>query len=215
MFSDQVHKIPCASYVIEHIVSPSKEDVFRDWQISITRAASKYEGYLGTDMYPPVEEGQNKWYIMVHFDNSNHLTHWLQSRDRQQLVDRGHKTFQKFKTYYKTGLERWLLREKAAPPAWKQNLSVLLGLYPIVMGLLLLETAFPVTSSLSRADAMLVSNFLSCSLLGWIVMPLVTWLFRFWLLPTGQASISNNWTGFLIIVFALALMRSFFNALPK
>ncbi len=211
MFSNQLHKIPSASYVIEHEVSKKKEDAFREWQLNISKAASQYDGYLGTDVYPPLEAHQQKWYIIMHFDDPNHLADWLRSRDRQDLVEEGHKTFQKFKiTFYRTGLERWFLKEKAASPAWKQNLSVLLGLYPTVMGLLFLQSSIPWMNTLSRADAMLISNFLSCFLLGWIVMPFVAKLFKFWLVPAGQASNANTLIGTLLIVCALMLMRSGF-----
>lgn len=170
-----------------------------------------YEGYRGTDIYPPAEADQRKWYIIVHFDDPKHLAHWLESSDRQMIVEEGHKTFRKFKiTYYKTGLERWFLKENASPPAWKQNLVILLGLDPTVMGLILLQSASPWMKSLQLADATLISNFLSCCLLGWIIMPFVTGLFKFWLLPTGQASAANTWVGTLLIIFGLVFLRSLF-----
>jgi len=197
--------------VIEHDVAKEKENAFREWQTQITEAASRYEGYLGTDVCPPVEADQNRWYIMVHFDSSENLSHWLDSDVRQALIERGKTIFSSTKiTYYKTGLERWFLYRKTNPPAWKQIMATLLGLYPTVMILLLLQSSLEFMNRLSQADAMLISNLLSCCLLTLFVMPFVARLLKFWLQPAHQTSPQNNWIGLLLILAALGFMRSFF-----
>lgn len=210
MASNQLQNIRSSSYVIEHDVAPQKQDEFRAWQHNITQAASQYAGYQGTDVCPPVKAG-DKWYIMVHFDSPEHLNHWLDSDVRQSFVKVGKNIFSTSKlTFYKTGLERWFIQKKSNPPAWKQILATLLGLYPTVMLLLLLQSSLSFMESWSAADAMLISNLASVCLLTWFVMPAVSRLLKFWLQPSSHDSTQNNWMGLLLIVVALGFLRSVF-----
>lgn len=209
MSLNQLQNLRSASYVIEHEVAPDKQDAFRDWQTNITKAVSYYAGYQGTDVCPPVEDDE-KWYIMVHFDSAEHLNDWLESDMRHKLVETGKSIFSTSKiTYYKTGLERWFINQETNPPAWKQIMATLLGLYPTVMLLVLLQSTSGITQNWSRADAMLISNLVSCCLLTWFVMPGVASLLKFWLQPTS-ASRSTHWIGLLLVLFALGLIRSAF-----
>lgn len=210
MASNQLQNIRSSSYVIEHEVAAHKEAEFRKWQSDITKAASQYEGYQGTDVCPPVEEDE-KWYVVVHFDSQEHLNQWLESDDRREFVKTGKQIFSSTKiTYYKTGLERWFINQKTNPPAWKQIMATLLGLYPTVMILLLIQSSLSSMQQLDRADAMLISNFVSCCLLTWFVMPSVSRLLNFWLHPLPHASKWNHWIGFVLVLIALVFMRSLF-----
>lgn len=209
MVKKQLDKHDTPSYVIEHEVSPEKEEEFKQWQYRITQAASQVEGYLGTTVCPPVDY-DNKWYIIVQFDSPDNLVNWLESDIRHNLVEIGKQVFLTSKiTHFKTGLERWFVKQEASPPAWKQILATLLGLYPTVMLLSLVQAFLPWIDSWAFADVMLLSNFLSCCLLTWLVMPFVAWLLKDWLQPKRN-SMQTNWIGAGLVLTALALMRSIF-----
>jgi hypothetical protein len=213
MVKKQLHKLNTASYVIEHQVAKSKEEEFRQWQSRITQAASQFEGYLGTDVCPPVED-EITWYIVVQFDSCDRLHEWLESDVRHELVQVGKEIFSTAKvTHFKTGLERWFVKQEPDPPAWKQILATLLGLYPTVMLLQLVDHSLGLTKNWSLADGMLVSNWVSCCLLTWLVMPLVAWMFKFWLQPQKKWALLINGGGGLLILIALGLMRSIFHGL--
>ncbi|PZV14886.1 MAG: hypothetical protein DCF22_08105 [Leptolyngbya sp.] len=210
MVKKQLYKHDTASYVIEHEVFQQKEEEFKQWQYKITQAASQFDGYLGTTVCPPVEH-DNKWYIIVQFVSSDSLANWLESDIRCNLVEIGKQVFLTSKiTHFKTGLERWFVKQEAQPPAWKQILATLLGLYPTVMLLSLLQASLQWTNSWALADAMLLSNFLSCCLLTWLVMPFVAWLLKAWLQPKNRNLTHINWIGAALVLTALVLMRSIF-----
>jgi uncharacterized protein len=210
MVKKQLYKHDTAIYVIEHEVSQRKEQEFRQWQYKITQAASQFDGYLGTTVCPPLEH-DNKWYIIVQFDSPDSLANWLESDIRRDLVEIGKQVFLTSKvTHFKTGLERWFVKQEAYPPAWKQILATLLGLYPTVMLLSLLQASLQWTRSWAFADIMLLSNFLSCCLLTWLVMPFVAWLLKAWLQPNDRNLTQINWIGAVLVLTALALMRSIF-----
>ena len=58
-------------------------------------------------------------------------------------------------------------------------MSVLFALYPTVM---VLNFLTPLWHTLPFADQMLIGNFLSVSLLTWLVMPRVSQFLNFWLI---------------------------------
>jgi antibiotic biosynthesis monooxygenase (ABM) superfamily enzyme len=216
----QVEPIPSASLVIEHIVPRGKGLEFRWWHGKLTRAASRHKGYLRTDLCPPIKGSQLKWYSILHFDCPENLNHWLKSAERETLIEAGREIF---KTYqfksFNTGLEGWFSHQTGSeqiglgPPAWKQNLAVILGLYPVVMLQSLLFNQFGIMQHWPLASSMLANNLITSSILTWIVMPFVTRLMNFWLQPAHQPMPARtNLLGTAIVVGALGLAMLLFNA---
>lgn len=215
--TDQLHD---ASIVIEYDGIPGeKESQFRQWQAEIRLGVRQFEGYLRTDVFPPIQGAQSKWYIAVHFDTPAHLSCWLDSDMRHSLISRGKQQFGSYSYYVGTGLtglEAWFSKrinaegKRSNPPAWKQNLAVLFGLYPTVMVETILFSQLHLMESWSLAPKMFVSNLVSCSLLTWAVMPSVTWLLNFWLKPQ-QPIAKINLAGMLLVFVSYSLMIAVFH----
>ncbi len=211
-----------ASLVVEHTVPQGKGISFRWWHRKLTQSARGHEGYIRTDLYPPVRGShQMKWYSIVHFDTPEHLNQWVKSRDRESMISTGSKVFSSYRFMsFATGLEGWFSQRQGGeqmglgPPAWKQNLSVVLGLYPVVMMQSLLFGALGIMQEWSLPSSMIVNNLITSSILTWLVMPLVSQVFGFWLYPASQPTVQKkDWLGTLAIAGALVLMVLLFNAL--
>ncbi len=204
-----------ASFVIEHVVPRGRGLAFRWWHARLTHSAQQYEGYIRTDLCPPVKQGsQLRWYSIIHFESAEQLSRWLKSADRERLIEAGRKVF---KTYqfksFSTGLEGWFSHQKGTeqlglgPPAWKQNLAVVFGLYPVVMLQTLLFQALGLMEDWPLAGSMLINNLISSSILTWAVMPLVTRLLRFWLQPVHQElPLRRELIGLGLLLFVLGAM---------
>jgi uncharacterized protein len=217
---DRLAQANSSSLVIEYEIFADKEILFEQWQAELKLAASKFKGYLGTDIFPPIIGGHHKWYIVVRFDNSANLTCWFDSDIRHELIRTGRKNFAPYE--YKnlgTGLEEWFSQKrnvsskpKPILPAWKQNFAVLFGLYPVVMIENLLFSHFGLMTYWPLAHKIFVGNVISCSLLTWVVMPLVTKLLKFWLKPQ-RSLLQINLAGTVIVFLGYGLMISLFNFL--
>jgi uncharacterized protein len=229
--STPVDEIFPASLVVEHTVSKRKGLAFKQWHTDLTQSAKQYEGYIRTDLCSPIQGSpiqgspiqgsQLKWYSLIHFDSPEHLHLWLKSGDREKLIESGQ---QFFKTYrfksFSTGLEGWFSRKTGSEhlglgaPAWKQNLAVILGLYPTVMIQSLLFAKFGIAQNWSLANSMLIGNFISSSILTWAVMPLILRLMSFWLQSTYEPMPKQtNALGVFLVACALVFMNSIFNHL--
>ncbi|MDI1289668.1 MAG: antibiotic biosynthesis monooxygenase, partial [bacterium] len=93
-------------------------------------------------------------------------------------------------------------------PNWKTAMVVLLVLYPTVM--LLTRFLGPVLYDLSIGPgiSLWISNIASVIILTFLLMPLATRIFRFWLDPIDGAPLKTTLvgTGIVLVLYALSLL---------
>jgi uncharacterized protein len=192
--------------VVSHPVSPSDEDAFLAWQDRVTDAERGFDGFRGAELFRPVTGMQEEWTALYRFDSDEHLDAWLDSAERQRLLDEG----QRFKNFSLKRISApfgsWFAppggdEGAAGPPDWKTAFSVLVGLYPTVV--LLTLAISEIWKKAELWESLLIGNILSVSLLTWVVMPVVTRALRFWLEPQGgHADVRLNVKGtFACVVF--------------
>jgi uncharacterized protein len=224
MLSPRTDQAFYSSVVIEHIVPVGKGFAFKRWHSQLVRAARRAEGFLRADLGPPLHcaDGVIKWYSIVHFNTPDRLNAWVGSGDRKQLFEAGQNIFRayRFKSFT-TGLEGWFSQESGSaersglgPPAWKQVLSVVLGLYPVVMLQGIVFTALGVMQGWSFASSMLVNNVITSSILSWLVMPRIARMLSFWLRPAYRLRAwQTDLLGATLVTGLLVLMMALFNQL--
>ncbi|MEM9217531.1 MAG: hypothetical protein AAGD25_24720 [Cyanobacteria bacterium P01_F01_bin.150] len=223
MADSDINSLAFASLVVEHTVPSGKGLAFRWWHSKLTRRVRRYQGYIRTDLYPPVKGTEPdqplKWYSIVHFESPELLKRWLTSRDREALIKAGRKIFASYQFMsFATGLEGWFSRSTGTeklgfgPPVWKQNAAVVLGLYPMVMIQSALFASLGIMQSWSLPSSMIINNIITSSLLTWVIMPFITRLLGFWLKPAPQTtSWQTEARGMGLVVGALGLMVLLFN----
>lgn len=199
-------RVSRASAVVVQQVPAPLSHWFLEWQRGVAGAAEGFDGYLGTDVYPPGDGRGSEWVAVIHFDEETSLQAWLGSSVRAHWVEKLQAQIGDFDlkalpggfASWFTGLARG--SEAMTPPSWKMALAVLLGLYPTVMVL----TFFPgpYTQPLGPALSMLIGNALSVSILQWAVMPVLNILLRPWL----KADSANQWSLSLFGLFVILLL---------
>ena len=182
--------------VIEVIITevkPEYEASFRTWIGKIHEIESKFPGFLKVHVQAPSEEQGKTWITLVQFDTTQNLDRWLYSSEREELLKEG-SLFVKIMEGHRvlSSFAGWFADRPGItdiPPAWKQTMLVLLGLFPIVM----LEIKFlsPLFLGWHSATATFIGNALSVSLISWPVMPLLIRLLGWWLTPQGA---KTGWT---------------------
>ncbi len=199
--------------VFSHRVEPRDEADFRAFQQQIGEAAQHFPGFRGNELLKPVPGIEAKWTALNRFDTAEHLDAWLASPERRRLLAEAGTRFANFELHrisprygsWFSSLEAG--EEASGPPAWKSALSVLVGLYPTVFLLTLgLDEVWP------DADlwlGLLVGSILSVATLTWVVMPVVTRLFDFWLAP-AEADPRRDALGTAVSIAFLTLVAAVF-----
>ena len=188
-------------------VKPGREAAYREWETKIQQAQSKFPGYRGAYVQPPVA-GELGWTTLMRFDTAEQLDTWLKSPERaalvkeaESLVDYAHlqrmgSSFPGwFPTDPKTG---------KGPPNWKAAMLVLLGLFPIVM----LEARFlsPQLAGVNSSLGMFIGNVISVGLTTYLTMPLFIKTFGWWLFPKSDAvKVTVNIAGTAVIFLLYAI----------
>lgn len=217
-----------SSLVVEHIVAKVQSAAFSRWYDTLIEAAECHPGFVRLDRCLPLpcDDDVVKWYTIIHFDSPQHLNSWIGSEGRSRVLASGQKIVRayRFKSFT-TGLEGWFSQqadsntarsEKSGlgPPPWKQILSVVFGLYPIVMIRLKLFPGTGLIGSWSPSGAMLLATLVTSSILGIVVMPAVSKLMGFWLYPAYRATrLKTDILGFVIISVSLLCMTAVFDRL--
>lgn len=205
------------SAVISTRVKPGQEAAYRRWEQRIAAAQARAPGFQGYRLSPPVAGVQEDWLAIVRFDTDAHLQAWLGSPERQALLKDSIGLVDEFHARIaRTGFDQWFDVSRApagAPPVWKQNMLVLLMLYPVVFlfgtliqGPLLIRRehmAFPV--------ALFIGNVVSILLLNYLV-PWTSQRFQTWLVPTQPATGLSEMNGTLLVLGLYAAMVLAFTA---
>lgn len=201
-----------ATAVIMTKVAAGAEEDFLSWQKRIDAAQSRFPGYVGCELQPPVEGFQDNWVTMLRFDSPDHLHAWLTSPERERIIAESQEFVEKsLIREARNGFGNWFAfgaqREGLAPP-WKNNYIVLLGLYPIVM----LEIFFlnPYLEWLPVSIGNFIGNVFSVGVLGWpVIWALSRWM-GWWLVPKQHASRGRDLGGALLVLAAVAIMGVLF-----
>jgi antibiotic biosynthesis monooxygenase (ABM) superfamily enzyme len=204
---------PRVSTVVIQRVPADRVQRFLDCQRGLTAAAERFAGYRGTELYPPPDDRHLDWVSVIHFDNSESLTRWIDSPERTEWIKKLRDDIGDFQLKtLPSGFGAWFAGlqtgpEGEPPPSWKIAMTVLLGLYPTVMVLALLVG--PYLSFLGLALSMLISNALSVALTQWVVIPPLMNVLGPWLRANGPDQKVLSFGGLALIwllLIGVALM---------
>jgi antibiotic biosynthesis monooxygenase (ABM) superfamily enzyme len=209
------------SVVISTRIKPGCETEFRRWEQKIATAQARSVGFQGYRFEPPVPGVQEDWLAILRFDTEPNLQAWLASPDRLKLLKEADAfTEEVHLRVARTGFEQWFTTVAAAGgvlPAWKQNMIVLLLLYPVVFlfGTLVQTPLLMDRGRLPFWLALFISNIASVILLSWLV-PWTSRRFGWWLSPTaGRAQIVDIAGAAIIIALYAVLLCIFWQLSPK
>lgn len=201
-----------ASAVISTRIKPGQEDVYREWERRIAAAQARAPGFQGYRFEPPVPGVQNDWLAILRLDSEENLQAWLASPARKKLLEEAAAFTDEYQArIVRTGFDQWFeLGSSEAPPpaAWKQNMIVLMALYPVVF-LFNKWVQYPLLVEHWKIPfwgALFIGNAVSVALLSFLVPWSGRWL-DWWLRPSGHdPKIEFGGAGLVVGVYALCLL---------
>jgi uncharacterized protein len=205
------------SAVISMEIKPGQEEAYRVWNQRITAAETQYPGFQGHRLNPPIPGVQDDWVSILTFDTEAHLDAWLNSPERQKLLDEATGfSAGVHARKVRTGFDQWFRVAGAAhAPAWKQNMLVLLGLYPTVFLFGFFVGAPLISQQLGWPFwlTLFVSNIAGVVILNWLV-PWISHRFDWWLQPAGSETRQRTLLGIAIVVALYVLLLLIFSWFP-
>ena len=196
------------SAVISSRVRPGQEGAFRAWEQRIATAQAQSPGFQGYRFEPPIFGVQDDWLAILRFDTERNLQAWLDSPDRKALLKEAAPFLEEFHArVVRTGFEQWFptAADGTSAPAWKQNMIVLLLLYPVVFlfGIWVQAPVLMGKAGLPFWLALFIGNVASVLLLNWLV-PLASRGFAWWLSPVRNAGGRIDLAGAALVVLLYA-----------
>jgi hypothetical protein len=191
------------SAVITTRVKPGQEAGFRAWEQRIAKAQARSAGFQGYRFEPPIPGVQDDWLAILRFDSEQHLQGWLDSPERQVLLREAEPFIEEFHArVVRSGFEQWFTGggSAAGPAVWKQNMVVLLMLYPVVFlfGRYVQTPWLIGRASLPFWGALFVGNVVSVVLLNWLV-PWACQALGWWLTPPKQSRLGIDVGGAVLV----------------
>lgn len=183
-------------------VSPQNEKAYRNWIAKIHRAEAKFPGFRGVYMQSPADTGGINWITLLQFDTPEHLEAWLNSPQRQEVLEEGKSLISSLDTHRMiSSYAGWfssIAKTGELPPVWKQTMIVLLVLFPIVM--LEIKYLTLLTGGLNLSLGTFIGNTISVILISWPLMPIAILLLGWWLVPRPDKRVQYTILGTSIVV---------------
>lgn len=168
---------------VSRCVKPGMESEYEDWVHNISKTASTFEGYLGTNILRP-NNTNNQYVIIYRFDNYEHAQAWEDSPKRKHWIDQVEPLVtgegQRKKV---TGFEFWFdlpsVPAAAHAPKHKMAIIMIVVVYTLVLTLATLLT--PIIGDFAFWQKLLVIIPTQVLLMTYIVMPKVTGWLKGWI----------------------------------
>ncbi|MBC8017049.1 MAG: antibiotic biosynthesis monooxygenase [Verrucomicrobia bacterium] len=170
--------------VITHTIRTGEEKRYETWLTDILRAVSTFPGYLGREIFRPVQ-GTRTYTCIVRFGSNDNLKVWAESEERKTFVSQVNDLLEKGDQHeIRTGIDFWFTPEGLRPPKpWKQFVLTLSAVYPL--SLIISKLVIVLLSVAPILAHPLISGLLIAAsltaLLTFVVMPSYTRLMKWWL----------------------------------
>ncbi|WP_229069191.1 antibiotic biosynthesis monooxygenase [Actinoplanes sp. DH11] len=168
---------------------PERAAEMAAWVRAGASLAETFPGFLGTGW---VRSGQSssEWHMLYRFADAGSLRDWEESAQRKWWLSSAEGFVEHTRVERRTGIEGWFdpPRERevdqpapapAAPPRWKQAVTIWLGFFPV--SLLSAVLLMPHLGALNTVLKTLVSTLVLTPIMTYLVLPQVTRLLQPWL----------------------------------
>jgi antibiotic biosynthesis monooxygenase (ABM) superfamily enzyme len=199
------------SAVISTRIKPGQESAYREWERKIAAAQARAAGFQGYRFEPPVPGVQEDWLTILRFDSETNLQAWLASPERAKLLEESGSFTDEYHTrVVRAGFDQWFRTNSSAPsaPEWKQNMVVLMLLYPVVVlfNSLVQSPLLVQHLGLPLWGALFIGNAVSVVLLS-LLVPLASRWLGWWLSPSDRdPKIELGGAALVVGIYALSLL---------
>lgn len=172
-------------------VRADRLDEVTHWVQDGVNLANKRPGFLGSG-WIRAGEGSADWQMLYRFASEESLAAWEDSPERRAWLAHGEPLVERMRVQKTTGIEGWFDEPavaedaqptpvRAAPPRWKQALSIWIGFLPVNLAFTLLSGLVPGWAEVPVALRVLITVSVLTPIMAYWVLPFVTRLLAPWL----------------------------------
>ncbi|MFB7888705.1 antibiotic biosynthesis monooxygenase [Cellulosimicrobium cellulans] len=176
---------------IERRVLPENVPAVTRWVQNGVNLANRYPGFLGSG-WVRASAGSHDWHMLYRFADAATLDAWETSPDRVRWLAQGRDLVEETRVERRTGIEGWFdaptstappaSATVAAPPRWKQSVSIWLGFFPVNLAFTLLVGGLvPAWDAVPVVPRVLATTLVLTPVMTYLVLPRVTRLLAPWL----------------------------------
>ncbi|MFL6692643.1 MAG: antibiotic biosynthesis monooxygenase [Ramlibacter sp.] len=175
-----------ATVVITHRIRVDQHAEYEQWLEQIAPACKASPGYLDWHIVRPIPGVTGTYTVIIRFDTTEHLKHWMDSRERELLIEKVRPLFVGSDDFYvSSGLDFWFTPAGAKarlPVRWKQYLLTWSAIYPLALAVpLIVAPALRSVGISNLAVTTLAITGVVVFMMVYVVMPRYTRLVQRWL----------------------------------
>ena len=163
--------------VASFYLKPGTGTMYADFYDRLVQALTSFPGFIRSELFPPIADIQDDTVVLLSFDTREHLDAWLDSQERQRLLDEIDPYIEGGRTLNVVGgFAGWFGRPgMATVKTWKQATIVLLAIVPISLLVTLVRRWL--LPDVNWMVAVVIGNVVGVVLLSWAAMPFLTRVF--------------------------------------
>ncbi|MGC4888666.1 antibiotic biosynthesis monooxygenase [Micromonospora sp. DT227] len=172
---------------------PARTGEMVAWMRAGTALAESFPGFLGAGFVRSAP-GSAEWHVMYRFADADTLRGWEDSPQRHWWLSSAQGIVEHTRVERRTGIEGWFDRPvdhavetvgaaepaaPAAPPRWKQAVTIWLAFFPLSLTATLLTARF--VADVPLAGRTLLMTLVLTPLMTYLVLPRITRALHWWL----------------------------------
>jgi uncharacterized protein len=166
---------------VARVVRPDRREAFERWADDALAKAAAYPGNLGATLLRP-GEGSSEYHLVYRFADDESLAGWERSVERRRMLDQLAEMVDEERYARVSGLESFFTRPaQPGPPRWKLTLLTIAAVFAVTS--VVQQFVMPLLSGWPLELRLLLSAVVVVILLGHVLMPTLTKVFRGWLHP--------------------------------
>jgi antibiotic biosynthesis monooxygenase (ABM) superfamily enzyme len=186
---------------IRREVDPDRSAEAAVWAQTGVNLANRYPGFLGSG-WVRAGDDSTVWHMLYRFSDETTLAAWEQSPERAWWLEMGRGFVRDERSRRRTGIEGWFddpptgsvpsatdaaagPSAPAAPPRWKQAVSIWLGFFPVNLAFALLMAFVPGWEDVPLALRVLATTLVLTPIMTYWILPWVTRMLRGWLVSAA------------------------------
>ena len=165
---------------VARVVRPDRREAFERWAEDVLEVASRFPGNLGASLLHP-GPGSSEYHLVYRFEDDESLAAWERSKERRSALAHVESMVDDERYARVDGLESFFTRPPQPGPRWRMTLLTIVAVFAITS--LFQLVVMPFVASWPVEGRLALSATVVVLLLGHVVMPALTRLFRGWLHP--------------------------------